>query len=372
MTAKATVLSRRELNRAVLARQMLLEQRRMTVGSALEHLVGMQAQAPNLPYVGLWSRLEGFRHEELSRLIERKLAVRMSLMRATIHLVTTRDALRMRPLLHPVTDRGMFAGSPWMRQVKGVDLDRLLAEAREIMGERPRTIAELARVLGSRFPAYEGLALAYTVRGLLPMVFVPPRGIWGAHGPVALTTVDAWLGRPLGPALDPERFALRYLAAFGPASATDMRAWSGIAARQTFEHLRPRLRVFRDESGVELFDLPDAPRPSGDTPAPARYLPDYDNILQGHADRSRIMAPGQHLGLFSSNGVMKGSVLVDGFVAGSWIPTKEKGTTALTVTPFERVIPRAERAAVAGEGMRLLKLLAPGDSHDVRFARVKP
>ena len=371
MTAKATMLSRRELNRALLARQLLLARRRMTVSSALEHLVGMQAQAPNLPYVGLWSRLEGFRHQELSRLILRKLAVRMSLMRATIHLVTTRDALGMRPLLHPVTDRGMFAGSPWTRQVKGVDLDRLLAEAREIMGERPRTIADLARILGARFPDYQGLALAYTVRGLLPMVFVPPRGIWGAAGPVALTTVEAWLGRPLGPAMDPERFALRYLAAFGPASPTDMRAWSGIATRETFERLRPRLRVFRDERGVELFDLPNAPRPSGDAPAPPRYLPDYDNVLQGHADRSRIMAAGRHLGLFSSNGVMKGSVLVDGFVAAGWIPTRDKGTTALTITPFERAIPRNERVAVAEAGMSLLKLLAPGDSHDVRFARVK-
>jgi Winged helix DNA-binding domain len=371
VTGKGDVLSRRALNRAVLARQMLIERRHMPVRSALEHLVGMQAQAPDLPYVGLWSRLEGFRPEELSRLIERKLAVRMSLMRATIHLVTTRDALAMRPLLQPVTDRGIFASSPWGRQVKGVDIASLLSAGRDIMGERPRTIAGLAKILGSRFPGYDGLALAYVVRGLVPMVFVPPRGIWGARGPVALTTVEAWLRRPLGSPLNPERFALRYLAAFGPASATDMRAWSGLAARDVFERLRPRLRTFRDERGIELFDLPAAPRPDPETPAPPRLLPDYDNVLLAHADRTRIMAPGQHVGLFSSNGIMKGSVLVDGFVAGGWIPIKAKDRTALLITPFERPVPRAERAAVVEEGLRLLKLLTPGDSHDVRFGPVK-
>ena len=165
---------------------------------------------------------------------------------------------------------------------------------------------------------------------------------------------------------------LRYLAAFGPASRADMRAWSGLAMRPALEKLRPRLATFRDERGIELFDLARAPRPAPDTPAPARFLPDYDNILLAHADRTRIMSPGQHLGLFSSNGIMKGSVLVDGFVRAGWIPARCEGATTLVVTPFEEPIRRKDQAPIKEEGLRLLAFLAPGEKHDVEFGAVKP
>ena len=195
----------------------------------------MQAQAPNLPYVGLWARLERFQHGELSQLMRTKRAVRTSLMRNTIHLVTTRDAIQLKPLFQPLHERGFFRGSPWGRDLKTMDFDALLAAGSEIMGERPRTIAELAKLLAERFPDRDPLALAYGVRYLLPMVFVTPRGIWQAGGPVALTTVEAWLGRSTGPPIPPDDLVLRYLAAFGPASPADMRAWSGLAL--------PRLRA---------------------------------------------------------------------------------------------------------------------------------
>jgi len=369
--ALSPILSRRALNRAVLARQMLLARQKLTAGAAIERLVGLQAQAPDLPYIGLWSRLEGFRHGELSRLVEERKAVRMTLQRATIHLVTARDAAAFRPLLQPVAERGLFAGSPWWKRAGGVDVEKLLAAGREIMGEQPRTVAELAKRLGSRFPGHDGVALAYCVRYLLPMVFVPPRGTWRGRGPVKLTTVDVWLGAQRGRAVPAERLALRYLAAFGPASAADARAWSGLALRNVFERLRPRLLAFQDSRGIELFDLPDAPRPDPDLPAPARFLPDYDNILLGHADRTRIMAPGQHLGLFSSNGIMKGSLLVDGFVRAAWIPATGKHGTVLAITPFGRPIAPADRPAIVAEGLKLLEFLAPGEKHDVRFAPVK-
>jgi hypothetical protein len=370
--ASAPVLDRRALNRALLARQLLLARRRIRAGAALEHLVGMQAQAPNLPYVGLWSRIEGFRTDELSSMVEERAAVRISLQRNTIHLVTARDAFALKPVFMRLGERGFLHGSPWGRGFKPGELTPIVRAGAEIMAEKPRTVAELAKLLGSRFPNHDPAAMAYGVRYTVPLVFTPPRGIWGGRGQVKLTTFEAWLGAPPGPALPDDDFVLRYLAAFGPASAADFRAWSGLAARAAFERLRPRLRVFGDAEGRELFDLPNAPRPKGDVEAPVRLLPDFDNILLAHADRTRILPPGRHLGLFSSNGIMKGSVLVDGFVRGAWIPRPKGGRTILDITPFESAISKADEREVVAEGLRLLDLLAPGERHDVRFGAVKP
>jgi hypothetical protein len=350
---------------------MLLRPVKLSAAAAIERLVGMQAQAPNLPYVGLWARLQGFRHEELSELIRSRRAVRLSLMRNTIHLMTAEDALGLKPLFQPLHERGFFRSSPWGRLAKEVDYMALLDTGREIMAERPRSVAQLAKLLDERFPGHDAVALAYGVRYLLPMVFATPRGIWNASGLVTLTTVDAWLGSATAPLISPDELVLRYLGAFGPASPADMRAWSGLPMRQAFERLRPRLRVFRDKRGIELFDLARAPRPQPDTPAPTRFLPDYDNILLAHADRTRIMAPGQHLGLFSSNGIMKGSVLVDGFVRAGWKPVKDKPGTALVITPFDEPIGRQDRTAVTAEGLRLLTFLAPGEKHSIAFGEVK-
>lgn len=371
MPARPDVLSRRALNRALLARQLLLRRHRRSAASTLEHLVGMQAQAPNLPYVGLWSRLEDFRHAELSRLVETRKAARMSLMRNTIHLVTVRDALALKPLFGPLGERGYFHGSPWGLGMRDADMAAIGEAGRTIMAEKPRTVAELAKLMGQRFPQHDALSMAYGVRYMVPLVFTTPRGIWQAGGPVALTTFESWLGRAPGPAIDRQDFVLRYLGAFGPASPADLRAWSGLAMREVFEELRPRLRVFRGESGGELFDLPRAPRPEADIDVPVRLLPDYDNILLGHSDRTRIMAPGEHLGLFSSSGIMKGSVLFDGFVRGGWIPVKARGSTTLVITPFKRAIPKPDRPRIEKESLDLLTFLAPGERHDLRFGPVR-
>ena len=209
--------------------------------------------------------------------------------------------------------------------------------------------------------------MAYGVRYMEPLVFTPPRGLWGGRGLVTLTTFEKWLGRPPGPAFHLDDLARRYLAAFGPASAADMRLWSGLAMRETFERLRPRLKVFRNEQGVELFDLPRAPRPDPSIPVPVRLLPDFDNILLAHADRTRILPPGKHLGMFSSNGVMQGSVLLDGFVRAMWVPARG----GLVITPFDQPIPKSERHEVIEEASRLLDFLTPGEKHDVRFGPVK-
>lgn len=367
MRARPQTLDRRALNRALLARQLLLKRHRMPVPRALEHLVGMQAQVPSHPYVGLWTRLEGFQPQQLSKLIEMRKAVRLSLLRNTIHLVTARDAFGLKPLFEPLGERGYLRGSPWGRDMRDADLASIRQAGRDLLGAKPRTVAELSKLLAEKFPKHDGAAMAYGVRYMVPLVFATPRGIWGASGPVALTTFNAWMGRDPGPAFSPDDLVLRYLNAFGPASPADFRAWSGLAMRDAFERLRPRLVTFRDDGGRELFDLPKAPRPAANTPAPVRFLPDFDNILLGHADRTRIMAPGQHLGLFNAAGIMKGSILVDGFVRGSWKPVTTKGITTLEITAFDKPLTKAERPAIAAEGMQLLKLLAPGDRHDVKF-----
>jgi hypothetical protein len=367
MPPRPQVLDRRGLNRALLARQLLLERRRASAASTIERLVGMQAQAPNLPDVGLWARLEGFRTDELSRLIETRAAVRISLMRNTIHLLTTRDALGLKPLFMPLGERGYMRGSPWGRGMSEADVAAITSTGRDLMADRSRTVAELAKLLAERFPGRDALAMAYGVRYMVPLVFTPPRGVWGAAGPVALTTMEAWLGRPPGPAIPAQQLVLRYLFAFGPASPADMRAWSGLAMRPVFEELRRTLKTFRDAKGTELFDVPRAPRPPAETPAPVRLMPDYDNILLGHSDRTRIMDAGRHVGLFSSNGIMQGAVLVDGFVRAAWRPKSEKGATTLHVAPFAKPLPARDRSAIADEARGLLDLLAPGHRHDVAF-----
>ncbi|HYL08800.1 MAG TPA: winged helix DNA-binding domain-containing protein, partial [Candidatus Udaeobacter sp.] len=301
-------------------------------------------------------------------LVETRRAVRVSLMRNTIHLVTTEDALALKPVFEPHARRGFFRGSPWGRNLTPDEAADAIQAGKQLLDEKPRTVAEISRLLAARFPGRDGLSLAYAVRSQLPLVFVTPRGIWQARGPVALTTFEAWLGRSAGSAHPPDDLVLRYLGAFGPASPADFRAWSGLAMGEVFERLRPRLVTFRGERGGELFDLPKAPRPDPETDAPVRFLPDFDNILLGHADRTRIMPGGKHLGMFSSNGVTQGAVLVDGFVRAMWKPVRG----SLAVTPFERALSRSERPAVEAEGMRLLQLLAPDEEHDVRFEAAKP
>jgi hypothetical protein len=363
-------LSLRALNRATLARQLLLERVRMAPEDAIEHLVGMQAQLPNAPYVALWSRLEGFEPATLSELVAERRAIRMSLMRATIHLVTADDALSLRPVMQPALERDVYPNSTYGRaRLAGLDMDALLATGRELVADGPLTNTQLRNALAAHWPDRDPAALAYAVRGLLPMVHVPPRGIWQRSGPIALTTVDAWLGRPLDPVPDPDTTLLRYLAAYGPSSVADAQAWSRLTGlREVFERLRPRLAVFQDNRGHELFDLPEAPRPDPGTPAPPRFLPEYDNVLLAHADRARFVDDGVRQRI-QAEGLAVGSLLVDGYAGGTWTTARRDGTLTLTVRPIE---PMADsvRETVAAEGARLLEFLAPGViGREVTFGR---
>ena len=347
------MLTQRALNRALLARQFLLERGRRPAMAAIEHLVGLQAQAPLSPYVGLWTRLAGFEPGELSDAILERRAVRTTLMRATIHLVSADDALVLRPLIQPVLERG-YRGSSFGRAVAGRDTTDILAAGRELVEARPRTSPEIAHALRERFPDVPTDSLAYAVGYLLPLVQVPPRGVWGRTGPVARTSMEAWLGLPLASSPSLDELVLRYLGAFGPATVADMRAWSGLTGLgAVVARLRPQLQSFRNEQGKELVDLPDAPRPDPETPAPPRFLPEYDNVLLGHADRSRIIPAGRSIPLPPGNGATMGTILLDGMFGGTWRVTREAAGATLAIDPFEPVA-RSARIGLEEEGHRLL------------------
>jgi hypothetical protein len=359
-------LGPRALNRALLARQLLLRREKRPILETIEHLVGMQAQVPGNPYIALWSRLDGFQPEELSRLIGDRHAVRTSLMRATIHLVSARDCLSLRPVMQPVLERA-FASSAFARNIAGFDLEGLLAAGRHLLEERPRTRAELRPFLAHRWPGYDADSLAAAIGFLLPVVHVTPRGLWGKSGPARLTTVEAWLGRPLHLDSTPDEVVMRYLAAFGPATVADIRIWSRLTElRGVIERLRPRLVTFRDERGRELFDVADAPRPDPETPAPPRFLPGYDNILLSHDDRGRINRDNRSLRMPAGRGGELGSVLVDGYLGGMWRITRLREKATLVIEAAASWT-RADHEVVADEGGRLLAFVAADiRDHDVQ------
>jgi hypothetical protein len=378
LSTTGDVIGLRALNRATLARQFLLRRHDLAPEKAVEHLLGMQAQVPKDPYTGLWSRLEDFRPQDLADLMLERRVVRLSLMRSTIHLATAADALRLRPLMQPVIFR-MNRDSVFGRPLEGVDLDEVAAVGRRIVDERPRTQAEMGRLLAERWPDRDLNALATAARTLVPMVQITPRGVWGQRLQPTWAMLDTWLdgapdpnpNAPNAPndGLSLDGMVLRYLAAFGPASVKDVQAWSGLTRlAEVVDRLRAVLRTMRTDEGRELFDLPDAPRPDPDTPAPVRFLPEYDNLTLGLADRSRFGAPGFRLPSIVGTGLGWGAVLVDGVVHGMWRITDDEGEAALTIAPSTRSTKR-QRDELVDEGRRLLDLHAPAGaiSHDIRF-----
>ncbi|CAM5621124.1 hypothetical protein SAVIM338S_05817 [Streptomyces avidinii] len=380
------VLDTRSLNRATLDRQLLLGRARMSARDAVEHLLGLQAQNVKPPYFQLHARLAGFRPAELAGLMESREAVRIVTMRSTIHTHTARDALTLRPLVQPARDREV---NYFRKGLTGVDLERLAGRAQAFVDEEPRTMAEIREELLKEWPDADPQSLSVAARCLLPLVQVTPRGVWGKSGQVRLTTLGEWTKEgvqaadPTGPtqaadstdraqdayptdraqAADPTRaideLVLRYLRAFGPASVKDMQTWAGLTRlREPFERLRPRLAVFQDENGVELFDLPDAPRPDADTPAPPRFLPEFDNLLLSHADRSRVVAP-ELKGRAWSGNQAHCTLLLDGFLSGLW---KLEGGT-LTVELFPSASGAgAGPASASGSGSKGLKPLKAAEA----------
>jgi winged helix DNA-binding protein len=354
MTRTPPTVDRLTLNRALLERQLLLRRHAMGPVAAIEHVVVMQAQVPLAPYTGLWSRLEPFDPAAVGALLEEREAVRGWLHRATLHLVSARDYLGLRALLHPVAERALL--SQFRRALDGVDLAELAAAGQEVAAAGPVGTAELGRAVAPRWPGADPQVLGYGAHYLSPMLQLPPRGVWGRTGRPRITTARAWLGAdpaPLAPGAV-EALLRRYLAAYGPATPGDFRAWSGLpAAAEVFERLRGELVAFTDERGRELLDLPGAPRPDPATPAPPRFLPEYDNALLAHDDRARIIgAP------FPPERIHQPVVLVDGFARATWRATREGMAATLEISPLAD-IPASQRAAVVAEGERLLAFLLP-------------
>ncbi len=327
----------------------------MSALDAVEHLVGMQAQAPFAPYYGLWSRLDSFTGEELSGLLTSRKAVRIVLMRGTIHLVTAKDCHRLRPLVQPALDRMLKANATHGKPLAAVEVSAVVEAARRLLDAEALTPGEVGARLAEQWPDTPPGSLAEAARSLLPLVQVPPRALWQRSGQVRLTTATAWLGKPRGKALTIDDLVVRYFTAFGPASTADVQTWSGLSRLgEVIDRLD--LMHFKSEGGQTLYDIPDAPRPDPDLPAPVRLVAPFDNILLSHANRTRVISDEHRKRLFSGkNGVFPGTVLVDGFVAGTWELVGKGESTSMRVRPYIRLNRKAVDD-IEAEANRLLEM----------------
>jgi hypothetical protein len=341
----------RELNRATLARQLLLERRKLSVAAALERLCAVQAQSPDAPYVALWSRTRSFEREALTRAYRQRRIVRANLMRITIHMMSARDFLALAPVWQ-ARRRDQLARM-------GIDVAAAEETVRCALAAEPLYHAALRRAVG---PAYD------TYGSSLPLVHVPPAGTWRYFGRTPVTDAERWLGRPIGDRAAGARLLVeRYLAAFGPASRADLLRFSGLRVQDVAAAIDELpLRHFRSDDGRVLLDLPRGPLPSADTPAPVRFLGRWDNAYLGYDRRTRILPDelAQHqIGLSGDQ-----AFLVDGFVAGVWDVERTKTSATLVLRAF-RPLPRTARREAEDEASALLRWHEPeADVHRIRWS----
>jgi hypothetical protein len=336
---------------------MLLAREPVSPVAAVQRLAGLQAQEPRPPFVGLWTRVEGFTRELLHAALHERTIVRATMMRGTLHIMEAGDYAALRGPLQPMLTDGMWAAL--RTRAEGLELDVVLPAARALLERRPRTFNELRALLQEQFPEVNDRALGYSVRMHLPLVIVPSGDQWGFPRDSQFTLADGWLEQEVTLSPDASSHALvrRYLAAFGPASAADFQTWSGLKGmKPVFDSLRDQLTVLDDERGRELFDLPDAPRPDEDVPAPPRLLPEFDNLVLAHADRTRLLADEHRPAVVTKNLRVKATFLWDGFVRGTWDVERRRKTAVLRLAPFEPLPKRAVSELVA-EAEWLLRLI---------------
>ena len=363
-----TTVSPRALNRAFLARQMLLDRQKVSALDAIERLVGLQAQVARPPFVGLWTRLQSFSRSELATALHDRRAVRVTAMRGTLHVMTTADYIAMRGAMQPMLTRGMQATLRGRGAL--LEMEALEVEARKFFGKSAATFDALRDYLKAKFPGADERAMAYAIRTHVPLVQVPTDAPWAFPAAADFALADRWLSKKVSTSASrPEALVLRYLAAFGPATPADAQAWSGLPAlREVFDSLRPSLVTFRDERKRELFDLPDAARPDEDTEAPVRFIPDFDNLVLSHDDRSRIMADAHRSRITLKNLQVRATFLVDGMVAGTWKSERKRAVAVLVIEPFGS-IPKRAKAALEEEGDALLAFLEEdAGQREVRWA----
>lgn len=360
------ILTLREINRATLARQLLLERSTMTAPAAIERLVGIQAQLASAPYVGLWTRIKDFKRDDLAGAIESHQVVKATLMRATLHLVTAQDYRRFRTAINPVLEG---AAESIAKNRTPIDKERVLKVAHDFIAEKPRTFAEISTMLSTEMPDSDVGAMRYTVRTHIPMVQVPVTTGWSYPGTPAFTLADSWLGQSIDPEDHTRELVLRYLAAFGPATIADVQTWSFLKLadlKVIFESLKPELVVYRDEK-KELFDVPDAPVPDAGTHAPVRFLPEFDNILLSHKVRTRVVADEHRKKVYLPGLRVAATILVDGFVGAVWKVEKTKGTATLLVEPLVS-ISKPVQNEISAEAEQLLRFIEPAaKSHAVKW-----
>ena len=349
------MLTRMQLNRATLARQLLLERAPIGVPAAVERLAGMQAQEPKHPFIGLWTRIEGFAADALHDALREHEVVRATLMRSTLHLFSAADYAALRMSLQPPLSVALRVLGA---RAEGLDPEQVVPAARELLAGNPLTFDAIRAGLQERFPYVNDRALGYAARTLVPLVMVPGEGRWGYPRVSEFALAEELLGTALAPAT-PEQLVARYLGAFGPASAADMQTWSGVAGcKAVLERMRERLDVFADERGRELFDLPDAPRPGADVPAPARFLPEFDNLVLAHDDRTRVIADEHRPLVTTKNLRVRATFLVDGLVAGTWTIAVKRKVATLMLEPFGSLTKRALTSLTA-EAEQLVRFTEP-------------
>jgi hypothetical protein len=347
-------LSPRAINRATLARQLLLERSELSVVQAVERLAGMQGQEPKHPYVGLWSRLNGFADTDLTAAVEAREVVRATFYRGTLHLVTAEDYLRFRTTLGPMLEAGLkLLGE----RAAGLEAEKVAAAARHLLAVEPLTFTEVRDALQAQFPEVNDRALGFCTRMLVPLIIVPAESRWGWTANGRFTPAEQWIGKKLPHKAVPQELVVRYLEAFGPATPADFQTWSGLPrAKQLFDSMD--LEVLTDSNGKALYDVPDGPRPSEDFEVPVRFLPEFDNLLLAHAKRQRIIADEHRPAVFTKNLRIKSTYLVDGLVAGLWTAEKKRGVATLTLTPFGKTLKKTA-TELEREGSALVRFLEP-------------
>ncbi|MEP7289081.1 MAG: winged helix DNA-binding domain-containing protein [Chloroflexota bacterium] len=360
------ILTLRELNRATLARQLLLDRVSLPIPAVVERLVGLQAQMASPPYIGLWTRIRDFHRDDLARLIEDRIVIKPTWIRGTLHLVTAEDYLLLRTTLHAV----MAGASETIAKRRGADLETetVIVAAQRYIAEQPRTFTEISTMLSELMPDRDVGAMRYTVRMHIPLVQVPISSGWSYPGNPQFTLAETWLGKPISTEDHFRTLVFRYLAAFGPASVTDIQTWSGLGKlKAAIDKLKPDLITYRDEQGRELLDLPDLPLPAADTPAPERFLPEFDNLLLSHSKRTRVIADVYRSKVYLPGLRVAATFLIDGFVAGVWKIEKAKSTAALVIEPFEPLTPQ-NRKALTDEAEQLIRFVeASAKSFEIRF-----
>ncbi len=360
------VLTRRQLNRATLARQLLTVRADLKPVDAVSRLCGLQAQEARPPFIALWSRLADFRREDLHGALHARTLVRATGVRGTLHIVTAEDYIDSRAHLEPMLADGLRALGD---RLAGLDVEQTVAAARRHLEGGPLTFSELRPLLAADFPDVNDRALGYATRLLVPLVMEPTDDVWGYPQAARFTLADQWLTRPIRSTTAAGDLVLRYLSAFGPASVADFQSWSGLGRMApVFDDLRPRLDVLADDRGRELFDVPKAPRPGEGLAVPARLLPDFDSVLLAYDDRSRIIADEHRARVTTKNLRINAVFLVDGVAAGLWSVERRRASARMTLRPFGRLDAEA-RAAVTAEAEAALRFVAPDASiYDIIFA----